>query len=187
MLNSLDFNSISNAEIIKGPGASLYGAGTGGVLLLNSELKRETNLSFHFMAGSYGLFRYGGSTQLLTKKGIWKAIFTQQQSNGFREHTAMSRLAAQIEGITSIGKKSTLSTVLLSSHLNYETPGGLTKAQYDADPRQARPATATQPGAIEQKAAVKNNTVYLGFVHDINWNEAWLTQVIEPRSWPANA
>jgi iron complex outermembrane recepter protein len=175
-LNSLDFNSINNAEIIKGPGASLYGAGTGGVLLLNSQLKRETNLDFHFMAGSYGLFRYGGSTQLLTKKGIWKATFAQQQSNGFREHTAMSRLAAQIEGITSLGKKSTLSTVLLSSNLNYETPGGLTKAQYDDDPTQARPATATQPSAVEQKAAVKNNTAYLGFVHEINWNEAWLTR-----------
>ncbi len=178
-LNLLDLNSINNIEIIKGPGASLYGAGTGGVVLLNSELKRKENVDIHFMAGSYGLIRYGGSAQGLFKKGMVKVSVTQQQSNGYREQTEMSRLAAQIEGIASIGKRSTLSTILLSSNLDYETPGGLTKAQFEADPKQARPPKTTpptQPGAVEQKAAVKNNTVYLGFVHEVNWNEAWLTR-----------
>jgi iron complex outermembrane receptor protein len=33
-LNQLDANTIQQMEIIKGPGSSLYGAGTGGVLLL---------------------------------------------------------------------------------------------------------------------------------------------------------
>ena len=60
-LNSLDFNSINNAEIIKGPGASLYGAGTGGVVLLSSQLKREPKINFGFMGGSYGLSRFDGS------------------------------------------------------------------------------------------------------------------------------
>jgi len=35
-LNQLDANAISQIEIIKGPGSSLYGAGTGGVILLTS-------------------------------------------------------------------------------------------------------------------------------------------------------
>ena len=176
-LNSLDFNSVNNIEIIKGPGASLYGAGTGGVILLNSQLKRETNLSLEYMGGSYGLSRFRGSFEGATKKGIIKMSIAQQHSLGYREHTEMSRLAAQIEGITSIGKKNSLSTILLVSNLNYETPGGLTKAQYESDPRQARPTTsATQLGAVDQMAAVKNNTIYLGFVHEVNWNEAWLTR-----------
>ncbi len=175
-LNILDFSSINNIEVVKGPGASLYGAGTGGVVLLNNQLKRETGLDLHMMAGSYGLLRYGGSTHMLTKKGIWKATFVQQQSKGYREQTTMSRLAAQIEGITSIGKKSTLSTILLSSYLDYQTPGGLTQAQFDADARQARPATPTLPGAVQQHAAVKNNTTYLGFVHEVNWNDSWMTR-----------
>jgi iron complex outermembrane recepter protein len=175
-LNILDFNSINQVEVVKGPGASLYGAGTGGVVLLNSQLKGGVNVDLHFMAGSYGLLRYGGSTQMLSKKGIWKATFNQQQSNGYREQTRMSRFAAQIQGITSIGKRSTLSTILFASYLNYQTPGGLTKAQFDADPRQARPATATLPGAVQQKASINNSTTYVGFVHEINWNESWLTR-----------
>ena len=35
-LNLLDFSSIGSMEIIKGPGGSLYGAGTGGVILLQT-------------------------------------------------------------------------------------------------------------------------------------------------------
>src|SRR6478609_2638149 len=57
-LNILDFNSVNHIEVVKGPGASLYGAGTGGVVLLNSGLKREANVDLHVMAGSYGLLRY---------------------------------------------------------------------------------------------------------------------------------
>ena len=175
-LNSLDFNSINNIEVIKGPGASLYGAGTGGVVLLSSQLKREPNISFGFMGGGYGLSRFDGSVQAVSKKTIWKTTLAQQNSKGYRDQTEMSRLAAQFDMITSLGKKSTLSAIVLSSYLDYETPGGLTKAQYDSDPRQARPATATQPSAVDQKAAVKNNTVYLGLVHEIDWNESWHTR-----------
>src|SRR5690606_14059371 len=36
-INLLDFGSLQAAEIIKGPGGSLYGAGTGGVLLMQSD------------------------------------------------------------------------------------------------------------------------------------------------------
>lgn len=175
-LNSLDFNSINNIEVIKGPGASLYGAGTGGVVLLSSQLKREPKLNYGYMRGSYGLSRFDISGQAVYKKGILKFSLAQQGSEGYREQTEMSRSAAQIEGIRSIGKKSTLSTIILASFLNYQTPGGLTKAQYDSDPRQARPATATQPSAVDQKAAVENNTVYLGLAHEIDWNESWHTR-----------
>jgi iron complex outermembrane recepter protein len=175
-LNSVDFNSINSIEVIKGPGASLYGAGTGGVVLLNSKLKREPNVNFGYTGGSYGLSRFDGSVQVVSKKTILKASVAQQNSKGYRDQTEMSRLAAQFDMITSLGKKSTLSAIFFASYLDYETPGGLTKTQYDADPRQARPATATQPSAVDQKAAVENNTVYLGLAHDIDWNESWHTR-----------
>lgn len=175
-LNSLDFSSINSLEIVKGPGASLYGAGTGGVLILNSELKKQVNVDLHFMAGSYGLKRYGTSVNFFSKKSSWNILLVNQTSDGYRVNTAMSRLLAQLNGNISIGKKSTLSTTLLFSDLAYQTPGGLTKSQYDSDPRQARPATATLPSAVANKAAVENKTIYAGLVHEIKWNSKWLTK-----------
>ena len=42
-LNQLDANAINQIEIIKGPGSSLYGAGTGGVILLKTPQPENEN------------------------------------------------------------------------------------------------------------------------------------------------
>jgi iron complex outermembrane receptor protein len=67
-LNLLDFNSIGSMEIIKGPGGSLYGAGTGGVVLLRSPSSNENQLQVSAIIGSYGLQRYLLSGETHSKK-----------------------------------------------------------------------------------------------------------------------
>src|SRR5258708_14013560 len=57
-LNLLDFDAFGRAEIIKGPGASLYGSGTGGVVLLNSPLTNQKTLQITAVGGGFGLQRY---------------------------------------------------------------------------------------------------------------------------------
>ncbi|HTF04968.1 MAG TPA: TonB-dependent receptor, partial [Bacteroidia bacterium] len=58
-----------------------------------------------------------------------------------------------------------LRALVFYSDLRYRTPGGLTKTQFDANPRGARSATAAFPGATEQKAGVHNRTLYAGISH----------------------
>ena len=176
-LNLIDFNSVGNVEIIKGPGASLYGAGTGGVVLLQSP-KSARDLNYSALAGSYGLFRIqGGGSVLSTKKIQMDTRLGFQQSDGYRQQTKMNRLIAQIDLRGSISTRSFLSATVFSTQLYYETPGGLTQAQYDNDPRQARPSTITSPGAVDQKAAVNNKTTYAGVSFEHEWNEKWSTRV----------
>src|SRR5687767_11839246 len=90
-INLLDFNSIGNIEIIKGPGGSLYGAGTGGVVLLQNPSSKENNLQFSAMAGSYGLRRYLLSGEKHSKKNDVWFQYAHQESDGYREQTAMRR------------------------------------------------------------------------------------------------
>ena len=176
-LNLIDFNSVGSVEIIKGPGASLYGAGTGGVVLLQSP-KSARDLNYSALAGSYGLFRIqGGGSVLSTKKFQMDTRLGFQQSDGYRQQTKMNRLIAQIDLRGSISTRSFLSATVFSTQLYYETPGGLTQAQYDNDPRQARPSTTTSPGAVDQKAAVNNKTTYAGVSFEHEWNEKWSTRV----------
>src|SRR5215510_4370925 len=55
-LNQLSFYNIQSAEVIKGPGSSLYGAGTGGVLLLKTNpAVWNPGLTFDYSAGSFAL------------------------------------------------------------------------------------------------------------------------------------
>ncbi|CAN5182151.1 TonB-dependent receptor PqqU [soil metagenome] len=176
-LNLFDFNSIGSMEVIKGPGASLYGAGTGGVVLLNSP--KDAGLTYSITGGSFGLFRFqGGGSLISTEKFQLNLRLSYQQADGYRRQTKMNRFVAQFDFKHAISEKSFLSGMILSSQLFYETPGGLTQAQYDADPQQARPSSSpTARGAVEQKASINNKTNYVGLSFTHEWSDHWSSQI----------
>jgi iron complex outermembrane recepter protein len=176
-LNLMDFNSIGQIEIIKGPSGSLYGAGNGGVLLLTSPSIKQNEIQLSASGGSYGLQRYQASVNHFSEKVKMSFNYGHQQADGYREQTKMRRDAFNFNLEFQLNPKEILSTNLFYTDLFYQTPGGLTKAQYDADPRQARPATSTLPGAVEQQAAVYNQTFYGGINYDYQWNDQWSTKI----------
>lgn len=177
-LNLLDFNAINNTEIIKGPGASLYGAGTGGVVLLDNEIPLQPQLKLSTVIGSYGLQRYQFSARGGSEKVKASLQYAHQQADGYRQQTKMRRDAINADVSFLLNDKSTLSTSIFYTDLFYETPGGLTKAQYDEDPSQARPPKTSPPalpGAVDAKAAVQNKTAYAGIMYEYQWNNNWST------------
>ena len=53
-LNQLGFYNVNSLEVIKGPGSSLYGAGTGGVMLIENEpLTKKRGVSLAYTGGSF--------------------------------------------------------------------------------------------------------------------------------------
>ena len=78
-------------EIIKGPGGSLYGAGTGGVVLLKSPATTRDQLQLSAIFGSYGLQRYHLSGEMHSRKATLRFQYAHQEADGFREQTGMSR------------------------------------------------------------------------------------------------
>ncbi|HLZ16704.1 MAG TPA: TonB-dependent receptor, partial [Cyclobacteriaceae bacterium] len=175
-LNLLDFDAFGRAEIIKGPGGSLYGAGTGGVVLLTSPLTYQKQLQFTASGGSFGLQRYQGRVILGNAGRKLFVNYAHQQSDGYRQQSAMRRDAVNVEGSFSMGSKSTLQTYVFYTDLYYQTPGGLTQAQYDASPSQARPGPPGPPGAVAQHASIYNKTIYGGTVYETQWAQNWSTR-----------
>lgn len=175
-LNLLDFGAIGTLEVIKGPGGSLYGAGTGGVILLKSPEIKQNQLQATAIAGSYGLQRYVLGGQLKGENVSANVQLAHHSSDGYREQTALKRNGINADIKMRVGKKGTLSPTIFFSDLFYETPGGLNKVQFDQDPQQARPPSASL-GAVEAKAAVTNKTIFGGLVYDYDWNEQWTTTV----------
>jgi iron complex outermembrane recepter protein len=172
-LNLLDVNAIGGVEVIKGPGGSLYGAGTGGVVLLTSPTIREAQLQFGLSGGSYGLRRYNFSAQTGTAAAKVKINYAHQQADGFRQQSAMRKDAFNADLRFRLNSKSVLSTSLFYTDLYYQTPGGLTKAEFDADQHQARPDTKAFAGSVKQQAAISNKTIYTGIMHEYEWNSHW--------------
>lgn len=174
-LNLLDFSSIGSLEIIKGPGGSLYGAGTGGVLLLNSPTIRQDQFEVQLLAGSYGLKRYSFKGQLHSEKFNARILYAHQEADGYREQSRMTRDAIQADLTWSFSSKTSLSATVLYSDLFYETPGGLTLAQFNENPAQARPAAGPNRSAVDQQAAINNKTPFAGLSLHHQWNEQWST------------
>src|SRR5690606_2700656 len=138
-LNLLDNNSIQSTEVIKGPGSSLYGAGTGGVLLLKNNSPLNSGVELSALAGSYGLMRYAVNASVSSKQSDLRINYVKQKSDGYRNHTEMERDVIQATTNFYVSEESTLSAHVLYSDLFYKTPGGLTKQQFEENPKQARP------------------------------------------------
>ncbi|GAA4446308.1 TonB-dependent receptor PqqU [Ravibacter arvi] len=170
-LNVLDFGAVARMEVIKGPGSSLYGAGTGGVVLMYGPAGEpgHNQVTQHAGAGQYGLRHYNTEVQL----GTTRVQFAHQEQDGFRQQSAMRRDGVTFSTRQDFGAKGTLSLLGSYSDLWYQTPGGLNKAQFDADQRQPRPATPTLPGSAEQNARILSKYLFVGGSHQLKLSERW--------------
>lgn len=167
-LNLIDSKSIQGLEVLKGPDGSLFGANSGGVVLVDVTGKQSDDrlLSVDVNGGSYGLFhqsaffqkKWNGS-QLNVNQGI-------QRSDGYRENSAMKRYYLQLAHQWQYTSSSRLKVLALYSDMNYQTPGGLNEAQFLADPKQARPAAGPNPGAVSQHAQIDNKTFFGGISNE---------------------
>ncbi|TSJ39930.1 TonB-dependent receptor [Fluviicola chungangensis] len=169
-LNLINAGSIHSIQIIKGPDGSMFGANTGGVILLDTENRSDSTLVVASVrTGSYGLFDEQVSFNKKWKRYSLSINQSYQQSEGYRENSALRRNCLRTIQKWSY-KKGSVKLLLLGSQLHYETPGGLTLLQAESDPRQARLATATLPGAMEQKAGIYNVTGYTGISNEYRFS-----------------
>lgn len=90
-LNLLNNQNIKQVEVIKGPAGSIYGAGTGGVLLINSFPKNpQTERIVDASVGDYGLFKYGGEYNTKKEGMISQYKYASQVSDGYRDQSFLS-------------------------------------------------------------------------------------------------
>ncbi|MFD2034343.1 TonB-dependent receptor domain-containing protein [Belliella marina] len=165
-LNLLDLSNIQNTEIIKGPASSIYGAGNGGVINLESRMGIEENrISTDLNIGDFGLLRYRfGIEQQIGNGGI-SASYVHQKSDGYREHSGVDRKVFQMAAHMKPSEKQELSTQILYTDLYYEIPGALNSDQVVENPRQAR------PGSVDQNSSISQKSLYGLLSHTYQFNE----------------
>jgi iron complex outermembrane receptor protein len=165
-LNLIDPALLQRIEILKGPDGSLFGANSGGVVLLESSPNDSSSTGGSLAGGSYGLFRQHVLVNNVSKKVRWNFGEAFQRSDGYRAQSAMKRLSLLGSGKLKYGASGSLTLTTLFSDLQYETPGGLTSAQFQENPAQARPAAGPVPGAVAQHAGIYNTTFFGGVTNE---------------------
>ncbi len=92
-MDDIDFASIANVEIIKGPAGTLYGQAIAGAVHLSSVKaeKNKTSLSQQIMIGDYGLRRNTTTLQSGTDHASLLINYGNQQSSGYTIHNASKK------------------------------------------------------------------------------------------------
>jgi len=170
-LNALDVNAVGQLQILRGPQSSVYGANSGGVVLISPETQTggpAANLKVE--GGSFGLFHQNASVSNRWKNYELGISQGYQRSDGYRDHSAMKRNYLQLTQKLRYAENANLKSLIFYSDLNYQTPGGLNAAQLAVNPRGSRAAAGALRSAAEQQAGIFSKMLYGGLSNE--WNFA---------------
>ncbi|MEP7317154.1 MAG: TonB-dependent receptor [Panacibacter sp.] len=160
-INLVDVNSLQAIEIIKGPAASFYGANTGGAVILHSEDSKPYKKNVFNTAvggGSFGMLNEETGWRYGNEKFVSNLQQSHLQNDGYRQQSALRKDVVKWNSRWNMSSKESLSFLAFYTNLHYETPGGITQAQLDENPKLSRQAAGSFPGAIDQKAGIYNET-----------------------------
>ena len=137
-LEDIDLNLISEVEVWKGPTASRFGAGLGGLIRYRLKEPRESSVTMNTLIGDAGLFRSNVSVSFKPESSLGSLLlnYNTTKTDGWRSNSEYKR-----EGMAIIGKKSgsrsTFQYIVNLIDLRGEIPSSLNRNDYDDDPSKA--------------------------------------------------
>ena len=141
-ISNADLGSAARIEVLRGPFSALYGNSAGGVIqVFTEDGSGPPTLGFGLAAGSDGALRL--STKVAGAQGAFGYVgsISHFTSDGYRDHSAVERQIGNIKFTLATDESSRLTLVASSVNLpKAQDPLGLTRAQFEADPRNVDPS-----------------------------------------------
>ena len=144
-VSHIDLSSATRVEVLRGPFSALYGNSSGGVISVFTETGQPgLSVTPNVMFGSYGTSRLGLKANGASGNLDYVVDANTFKTNGYRDHSQATRdngnaklrwKASEATTVTFIGNAVSMQ--------NVEDPLGLTRAEVDANPKQAT-GVATQ-------------------------------------------
>jgi iron complex outermembrane receptor protein len=140
-VSHFDLGSAERIEVLRGPFSVLYGNASGGVInTLTESGAREPGAGGELALGSFGTWRAALKAGRGGAAANWIASAARFRTDGWRRHSAAERDQLNAKVSVGLGAESTLALVANAlDSPEVEDPLGLTRAQMNADPRQADP------------------------------------------------
>ena len=149
-LEDQDISALGRLEILKGPASSLYGAGLGGVVRLNSLYPKSNGFSAAISGelGSFGIGRFGLTTAYKRKKLAVTGGVTRSVSEGYRDNSNYSRTNV-FTNLKWFGAKNILTFTFSLVDLHAQIPSSLNETDYLEEPWKAGGSWGTIQGFEE--------------------------------------
>jgi iron complex outermembrane recepter protein len=132
IMDDIDFASVGNVEITKGPAGSLYGLAIAGAVNLRTTKpeKGKTSVGQDVMFGSNGLERYTTHFEMGGEHSSLFVNYGHQKADGYMAHTASHKDFVNIAGDFQPSDKQSISAYFGYSNSYDERGGELTITQY---------------------------------------------------------
>ncbi len=133
LMDDIDFGSVGNVEVVKGPAGSLYGLAIAGVVNLKTVTAEpgKSSISQDVMVGSYGLTRFTTRLQIGGEKSSVLVSYGRQQYDGFMRHTTSQKDFVNMVGEFHPNQKQSITTYFGYSNSYDQRNGELTVNQYN--------------------------------------------------------
>ena len=168
-ISNVELGSADRIEVLRGPFSALYGNSSGGVIQVFSEEGRgPPTLSTGVAGGSDGTVRIGVKASGASGSLGYMVSASEFSTDGYRDHSAAERRLGNAKLTWKPDPASKLT--LIANYLDLpkaQDPLGLSRAQYEADPRGVDPSAITfnTRKTVEQ---TQLGTIYERSIDDAN-------------------
>ena len=135
VLDDIDFGSVGNVEVTKGPAGTLYGLAIAGAVNLKTikPAPGKTSIGQDVMIGTYGLQRYTTQFQTATDHSSLLVNYGHQKSDGFTIHNKSHKDFVNVAGDFQPNAKQSVTAYFGYSNSYDERSGELTVQQFEAN------------------------------------------------------
>ncbi|WP_347260363.1 TonB-dependent receptor [Rudaea sp.] len=137
-VSNFPLGSAARIEVLRGPFSALYGNSSGGVIqIFSADGGERPELRFDAAGGSYGTLRLGANARGREGNVDYNVDLSQFHTDGYRGHGYAERTNANAKFTVDFGEGRKLTLLANAVALpNADDPLGLTRAQFETDPRQ---------------------------------------------------
>lgn len=138
--SNIDIASVARVEVLRGPFSALYGNSSGGVVqVFTEDGERPPRMQAAVSAGSYATYHYGVKASGATDALDYVLSANRLTTDGYRDHSAARKNLGNAKLGMQLDDDSRLTVIVNSVDVKAQDPLGLTRDQYEQDPRQATP------------------------------------------------
>ena len=137
ILHDIDLTTLTDVKVIKGPQASQFGAGLGGVVQLRSKLKEEDRASSELLSGSYDLLKQNYSLSTSEDDKSLQLTYNNLSANGFRENSNYQRESYFLHSEWELSPESKLQFLGQIARLKAFIASSVSRTDLQEDPTQA--------------------------------------------------
>ena len=144
IMDDIDFALVNNIEVIKGPAATMYGGGVGGVarFYLKPSEDKGVSLTEKAIVGSYGLFQSNTRLDVVNDSSSMFLSYGHLQSGGYRPRGNSLKNYLTYMGEFKLSKKQIVIAFLSHNYSHEGVTGQISYADYYAGIDNGNPAYA---------------------------------------------